>query len=309
MVRVAPPQGPLVRLVEVLQDLAVLLRDGVEEALAASRELQFKDTPKQAPRHGGEEDSVGSSLIKWAARVQRDAEASDTIDRCQEVFDGAWLLEHVAMSVLVLPDVGFVEGRFLLANIVGQAIGNNVDHARLAEVLEEFEWNDQVVEEDTPKLRSLIAELEKTRASQPGFKAIVRVEMRHTARWLERALARKGGALRPRLLLGRGSNRVGFSNSEMSASVAAFKGDEANVLVATSVIQEGVDVAACNLVVCFNASVAGSGTDFVQLAGRARARDSRFVALVVGLRDEFRLEKAMQQARNMRGGVRELGGG
>ena len=50
-----------------------------------------------------------------------------------------------------------------------------------------------------------------------------------------------------------------------------------NLCIATSVLEEGIDVQACNLVVCFDDSK--NVKSFIQRRGRARRADSRYLIL------------------------------
>jgi ERCC4-related helicase len=50
-----------------------------------------------------------------------------------------------------------------------------------------------------------------------------------------------------------------------------------NVLIATNVIEEGLDVSECNLIVCMNEML--NVKAFIQMKGRARQKDSKFIFL------------------------------
>ena len=50
-----------------------------------------------------------------------------------------------------------------------------------------------------------------------------------------------------------------------------------NLIVATSVLEEGIDITACNLVVCFDPPV--NLRSFVQRRGRARHEQSRYIIM------------------------------
>ena len=56
-----------------------------------------------------------------------------------------------------------------------------------------------------------------------------------------------------------------------------FKNDKINILIATSVIEEGLDVSTCNLVVSINEVL--NVKSFIQTKGRARQRNSKFIFL------------------------------
>lgn len=51
-------------------------------------------------------------------------------------------------------------------------------------------------------------------------------------------------------------------------TIEKFKNNAINVLIATSVIEEGLDISTCNLVICLNEIL--NVKSFIQTKGRAR---------------------------------------
>ena len=68
-----------------------------------------------------------------------------------------------------------------------------------------------------------------------------------------------------------------FSTAEQSKVIERFPSGEINHLVVTSVLEEGIDVSACNLVVCFDPPL--STRSFIQRRGGARKAGSEYISL------------------------------
>ena len=93
---------------------------------------------------------------------------------------------------------------------------------------------------------------------------------------------------------------VNMQSKQQERILAKFHQSEFNVLVSTSVVEEGLDVRKCNLVVRFDGI--NNYREYVQSKGRARAQKSQFIVLVEDKRKnemELDLEVSISQVISM----------
>eukprot|EP00742_Colponemidia_sp_Colp-10_P010004 GILJ01010952.1.p1 GENE.GILJ01010952.1~~GILJ01010952.1.p1 ORF type:complete len:1506 (+),score=221.30 GILJ01010952.1:95-4612(+) len=141
------------------------------------------------------------------------------------------------------------------------------------------------------KVHALVETLTEYCQSQPSrdaFRSIVFVQTRAVASSLAKLLRHipllQDNGIEPVLLLGSRNAAVGMDNGKVTSAkiqdlVGRFRSGAANVLVATSVAEEGLDVAYCSLVVLFS-SAEITLAKYLQTRGRARRTDSSFVIFV-----------------------------
>ena len=168
--------------------------------------------------------------------------------------------------------------------------------AKILEICEEEDQERNV----SPKAQALCKLLESIDLETTSdTRMIIFVETKRTARWLasflQDYLSSKGlTSWNPTAFTGQSSNSVdGMSwKSEQRPILALFRSGHVKLLIATSVLQEGLDVAACNHIVLFDRT--WSLKSFLQSRGRARAQDSEYT-IICSVDDKNYYEKLFQQ--------------
>ena len=137
---------------------------------------------------------------------------------------------------------------------------------------------------ENPILEKLKNRLVKTFQRNPKSEGIVFVRTREQAKaiseWIVESNVAREIKVKPHMLLGHKrpeEDGPSMSDAEQKAVLAAFRSGECNLLVATSVAEEGLDIKHCNLVISLHISSARSKA---QMQGRARAEDSEIVTIV-----------------------------
>ncbi|KAH8383181.1 hypothetical protein KR009_007167 [Drosophila setifemur] len=130
------------------------------------------------------------------------------------------------------------------------------------------------------KLRQLLVQHFESNADS---RAIVFCEYRESVMLIQRLLLQHRPLLRPRCFVGQG-NTVGSSyaltQKQQLQIMADFRSGTSNVLVATSIGEEGIDVGEVELIVCFDIC-SSNPTRFVQRIGRTGRRKNGEVVMLV----------------------------
>nr|UXX21448.1 endoribonuclease dicer [Calyptrophora lyra] len=141
-----------------------------------------------------------------------------------------------------------------------------------------------------PKVKKLLELFRRTDGTgDTNLCSIVFVERRYAACVLSKLINqlsehdKEFNHLRSDFVTGHGADVKGISETEMkfneqNKKLDGFRNGKFNVLVGTSVVEEGVDIPKCNLVVMFDFPKNYRG--YVQSRGRGRAKDARYVLLV-----------------------------
>lgn len=158
----------------------------------------------------------------------------------------------------------------------------------------------RVTQPEDAKVPKVIEKLGAEFRTRPKAKAIVFTHFRDTADRVVQALQQEVWA-RPFRFVGqadRGAD-AGLSQKEQAARIEAFKAGTTNIMVATSVAEEGLDIPSTDLVIFYEPIPSEIRT--IQRRGRTgRNRPGRVVVLVTkDSRDEAYLYSAMRKERKM----------
>ncbi|XP_034478226.1 ATP-dependent DNA helicase MPH1 [Drosophila innubila] len=130
----------------------------------------------------------------------------------------------------------------------------------------------------------------------PDSRAIVFCEYRESVMLIQRLLLQHRPVVRPRCFVGQSSSGNGICNltqKEQLQIMSDFRNGVSNVLVATSIGEEGLDVGEVDLIVCFDIC-SSNPTRFVQRIGRTgRQRRGQVVMLVTEGREQQLLKEVL----------------
>ena len=136
---------------------------------------------------------------------------------------------------------------------------------------------------ENPMLVRLRQLLEKQFEELPSTQGIVFATTKDTAQrmchWLQ-GIPQLKDVIKPAVVTGQSKEEIGgMTLQKQRSTIEKFRDINLNLLVATTVLEEGLDVAACNLVVRYNHVT--NEIARVQAQGRARAKGSRCYAIMV----------------------------
>ncbi|KAJ3021529.1 Dicer-like protein 1 [Thoreauomyces humboldtii] len=138
----------------------------------------------------------------------------------------------------------------------------------------------------SPKVAALLKTLEGYREQADTFCGIIFVERRSTATVLFQLIKKWAGLdfLRCEMIVGHGTGGhnpldVNMSILQQHKVVQGFRKGHFNLLLATRVAEEGLDIKTCMLVIRFDSGQHLTLTNYIQSRGRARHIASRFVIL------------------------------
>ncbi|RWS16251.1 endoribonuclease Dicer-like protein [Dinothrombium tinctorium] len=222
---------------------------------------------------------------------------------------GYWCVKKVAE--MYITEIAETTAMFLSADPIYSGILSaattilNVLRRTIMSILDNYSQVEQLTKFSTPKMFCLLDILKDYKPpDDPSFSeesptneqenlirplcGIVFAERRAVVRvlsvWLQKlaeASPENYGFLKVEYVLGHGGNSGGtssrMSNKRQEDALSRFRKHECNLLIATSVLEEGLDVPRCNLVVRYD--LPKSFREYMQSKGRARADKARYIML------------------------------
>ncbi|KAK6586604.1 hypothetical protein PZA11_001661 [Diplocarpon coronariae] len=137
-------------------------------------------------------------------------------------------------------------------------------------------------------------------APPSSTRAIVFAEFRDSAEEICRVLNKHGPMIRSSVFVGQADSKrsEGMNQTKQQETIDAFKAGKFNVLVATSIGEEGLDIGQVDLIVCFDASC--SPIRMLQRMGRTgRKRAGHIVLLLMRGKEEDAFAKAKDNYEQM----------
>ncbi len=262
-----------------------LTRIGVRDILGLQRDLQRRiSAESQPPSHLFQLVSHCAALIR--------------LFHCTE------LLETQGISALAS----------YLSNVFSKAKGSGGSKAIRGLALDsDFQEARRLTEKllaekvEHPKIPILMHIIRQQFKDTPESRVIVFSRFRGTAQLVEAALKELPGVL-PIRFVGQASKTddPGLTQKEQAKILQAFRDGSYNVLVATSVGEEGLDIKECNLVIFYEA--VASAVRLIQRRGRTgRTRPGRVVVLVAkGTRDQGCYWSAIRKEAQMKELLKEM---
>lgn len=147
------------------------------------------------------------------------------------------------------------------------------------------------MQKNSTSLDALLPCLREFIISHEKQKVIVFVTRRKTAIRLCKRLCIEDDLqeeLHPSYILGCSSSS-GYSKEQQADTLVKFRDGRCRLIVATSVLEQGLDVDSCGLVVCFDGIT--SLTSLIQSRGRARNSNSRFVVFTSNIKSVMSVQE------------------
>lgn len=152
---------------------------------------------------------------------------------------------------------------------------------------------------DHPKIEALLNKLSEHFRENPHDRVMVFANIRNTAEVIAWRLNQLG--YRAKMFVGKGEGKEGpkMSQEEQMKVLKAFRDGEFNILVATSIGEEGLDIPECGYVVFYEPAI--SGIRYIQRRGRTGRRLPGKVTILLTEKtvDEYYFSEGYRRAKKM----------
>ncbi|XP_071959225.1 ATP-dependent RNA helicase DHX58-like [Antedon mediterranea] len=228
--------------------------------------------------------------------IQRRMDAEKLHDRQETVIAGYLLAFNNALvlydNTRAIDAIGLLDGYFNeKRSIAKEHIDPEADLREDYEDNHESKLRDIAKKETTnncPMLKKLTELLKMIFTKKHESKGIILCRTRQIVQsitdFLKQEEALKRYNIRPDYLVGQGKAENTMNETEQAKVLKRFKDEKINILVATDIAQEGLDMPACNVVIRYNFVSNEIGT--VQSRGRARASGKCYLIVERGSRNE-----------------------
>lgn len=249
-------------------------------------------------------------MNKIRGKISKDKHPSSKLYKSVSMVAEALKMRH---AVDMLETQGPEPCKSFLANMEEDAMNNEGGKATQRLVSKDVfhEFRDRVEKlsrEETDFIKQTVVKNMLKNKLEPGSRAIVFTHYRNTAQHLTKQL-RKEDEIEPFRFVGqtnKGENDKGLSQNQQEKLLNDFKNDMYNVMVGTSVSEEGLDIPSADLVVFYEP--VASAIRSIQRKGRTgRTREGEVVILInLGTKDEGVYWACKRRESNMEELVKEL---
>ncbi|KZW01967.1 P-loop containing nucleoside triphosphate hydrolase protein [Exidia glandulosa HHB12029] len=181
------------------------------------------------------------------------------------------------------------------------------DYREVVAAFKDAERRKELIHPKMKKLRDLLREyFVRALDSRENSKAMVFVSFRSCVEEIVEYLSEERPLIRATKFIGQGDDKAGkkgLSQKEQLAVIERFKKDEFNVLISTSIGEEGLDIGEVDLIVCYETT--SSAIRSLQRAGRTgRKRNGRLDLLMTEGREEANWDRSTDKYEDVQYAIR-----
>lgn len=152
---------------------------------------------------------------------------------------------------------------------------------------------------DHPKIEALVQRISQHLSEKPEDRIMVFANIRNTAEVIVSRLTELG--YRARMFIGKGEGKTGpkMTQQEQIQLLKEFREGVFNILVATSIGEEGLDIPECGYVIFYEPAI--SGIRYIQRRGRTGRKLPGKVTILIAEKtvDEYYFKEGYRRARKM----------